>query len=205
MKNCPKPEPKRQHIPAWLLGALCALGLAGCGALPDTKPHVSVWQNERFQADEMFSRQFDSAPADACEAARRALLSQGYVITQAENAAIKGSKRFQPEAEVHIELNFSVVCLPDSKNGQASTAYAAVQQERYIVKKSSISTSVGVSALGSISIPTSSSQDSLVKVGSETVSSSEFYDRFFALVGQNLRELVQTDSTSDNAASPANK
>lgn len=177
---------------AWILGCLSAAVLVGCGAFPDTKPHVSVWQNERFQADEMFSRQFDAPPVDTCEAARRSLLSQGYVITQADPAAIKGSKRFQPETEVHIELSFSVVCLPDSKNGQASTAYASVQQERYIVKKSSISTSVGVSALGSISIPTSSSQDSLVKVGSETVSSTEFYDRFFALMGQNLRELIQT-------------
>ncbi|MBK7656131.1 MAG: DUF2242 domain-containing protein [Betaproteobacteria bacterium] len=75
---------------------------------------------------------------------------------------------------------------------QAATTYASVQQERYIVKKSSISTSVGVSALGSISIPTSSSQDSLVKVAAETVSSTDFYDRFFGLMGQNLRELAQT-------------
>jgi hypothetical protein len=75
---------------------------------------------------------------------------------------------------------------------QAATTYASVQQERYIVKKSSISTSVGVRALGSISIPTSSSQDSLVKVAAETVSSTDFYDRFFGLMGQNLRELAQT-------------
>ena len=104
---------------------------------------------------------------------------------------------------MHVELNFTVVCLPDGKSGQASTAYASMQQERYIVKKSSNSTSVGVSALGSISIPTSSSQDSLVKVGSETVSSTEFYDRFFALMGQNLRELVLTDvvpSVGENRA-----
>jgi hypothetical protein len=33
-------------------------------ALPSTKPHVSVWQNERFQADEMFSRLFDGTPSD---------------------------------------------------------------------------------------------------------------------------------------------
>jgi hypothetical protein len=56
---------------------------------------------------------------------------------------------------------------------QAAATYAPVQQERYIVKKSSISTSVGVRALGSISIPTSSSQDSLVKVAAETVSSTD--------------------------------
>lgn len=184
---------KAHRLSVCLIGMLCALQLVGCNAIPSTKPHVSVWQNERFQADEMFSRQFDASPADACEAARRALLSQGYVITHADSASIKGSKRFQPEAEVHVELSFNVVCLPDSKNGQTSTAYAAVQQERYIVKKSAISTSVGVSALGSISIPTSSSQDSLVKVGAETVSSTEFYDRFFLLVGQNLRELTQTE------------
>jgi hypothetical protein len=79
---------------------------------------------------------------------------------------IKGSKRFQPEAEVHVELSFTVVCLPEGKNGQAchglclGAARALHRQEKF-----AISTSVGVSALGSISIPTSSSQDSLVKVG----------------------------------------
>ncbi len=172
MTTSPHPLSKPRRASAWWLSTVCALSLAGCGAFPDTKPHVSVWQNERFQADEMFSRQFDAPPADACEAARRALLCQGYVITQADSTTIKGSKRFQPEAEVHVELGFTVVCLPDSKAGQVSTAYASVQQERYIVKKSAVSTSVGVSALGSISIPTSSSQDSLVKVGSETVSST---------------------------------
>jgi hypothetical protein len=203
METSIRPRRSGRRIAIALQSAAYALVLGACAALPSTKPHVSVWQNERFQADEMFSRLFDGTPSNACEAARRALLSQGYVITQGETSAIKGSKRFQPEAEVHVELSFTVVCLPEGKNGQASTAYASVQQERYIVKKSAISTSVGVSALGSISIPTSSSQDSLVKVGSETVSSTEFYDRFFGLMGQNLRELVLTDvapGVSENRA-----
>ena len=44
------------------------------------------------------------------------------------------------------------------------------------------------SALGSISVPLSSTQDSLVKVASETIPAGEFYDRFFILMQRMLRE-----------------
>jgi hypothetical protein len=39
-----------------------------------------------------------------------------------------------------------------------------------------------VGVLGSVSMPIGSSDDSMVKVASETVSSAKFYERFFALV-----------------------
>jgi hypothetical protein len=41
---------------------------------------------------------------------------------------------------------------------------------------------VGVGVLGSVSMPIGSTDDSMVKVASETVSSPKFYDRFFTLV-----------------------
>ena len=42
--------------------------------------------------------------------------------------------------------------------------------------------SLGVGVLGSVSMPIGSTDDSMVKVASETVSSAQFYDRFFGLV-----------------------
>lgn len=177
---------------AWLGWALVGLGLSGCGGLTRQKASAPVYLSEQFQADEKFSRLFDGTEAQTCEAARRTLLSQGYIITLAEPAQIRAVKRFQPEGEVHVEIGFNVVCVPDPRDAHIATAYVSAQQERYVVKKSTTSTSLGVSAIGSISVPLTSTQDSLVKVASETIPSQEFYDRFFALLAQSLRELTDT-------------
>ena len=163
---------------------------AGCTLPPGVgRGSPSVYQQERFQPDETFSRLFDASVPDTCEAARRALLSQGYVITLARSDAITGSKRFQPEGEVHIEISFHVVCVPEGVDGVLATAYVSAQQDRYALKKTPNNTSVGVGMLGSISVPLSSSEDSLVKVGSETIPAGPFYDRYFALMQRLLADM----------------
>ena len=48
---------------------------------------------------------------------------------------------------------------------------------------------LGIGMLGSISVPLSSSEDSLVKVGSETIPAGAFYDRYFALVQRLLGDM----------------
>lgn len=176
---------------AWLGYAVLGLSLTACGGLTRYKAPAPVYLSEQFQADEKFSRLFDGTETQTCEAARRTLLSQGYVITLAESAQIRAVKRFQPEGEVHVEIGFNIVCVPDPRDPHIATAYVSAQQERYVVKKSTTSTSLGVSAIGSISVPLTSTQDSLVKVASETIPSHEFYDRFFALLAQSLRELTE--------------
>jgi hypothetical protein len=176
------------------LGALAAavLLLSACGSLSsDNKHRMSVYQNERFQPDETFSRLFDGSVEDTCEAGRRALLSQGYVITNAQAGQINGSKRFQPDGETHVDITFNIVCVPDGKGEKISTAYVSAQQDRSAIKRSPNSTSIGVSAIGSISVPLSSTQDSLVKVASETIPAGTFYDRFFALMQKMLKEQRQ--------------
>ena len=180
------------------LAALVALlglaALGGCAWDPtqSMRPKPSVYQQERFQSDETFSRLFDANVQDTCEAARRALLSQGYVITSARGDAITGIKRFQPEGEVHMEISFSVVCVPESADGVAgalATAFVSAQQDRYVIKKVPNNTSVGVGAFGSISLPLAMSEDSLVKVGSETIPAGPFYDRYFALMQRLLGDM----------------
>ncbi|ALV04566.1 DUF2242 domain-containing protein [Roseateles depolymerans] len=188
-----------------LLGVVAmASALSACGSFGgDTAAggrKGSVYQNERFQADETFSRLFDASVEDTCEAARRALLSQGYVINLAQAGSISGSKRFQPEGEVHVEIAFNIVCVPEGGGGKLSTAYVSALQDRYTVKRSTNSTSLGVSAIGSISVPLSSTSESLVKVASETIPAGQFYDRFFALMQKMLREQAQVVSTGE--ASP---
>jgi len=165
--------------------------LAACSFTNPLAPMPkAVYQSERFQSDETFSRLFDGSVEDTCEAARRALLSQGYIINTTATGQITGIKRFQPNGEDHVEINFTVVCVPDGKGAAVSTAYVSAQQDRYVIKRSANSASVGVGAIGSISVPLSSSQDSLVKVASETIPAGEFYDRFFTLMQKMLKEQI---------------
>jgi hypothetical protein len=155
--------------------------LAAC-----TTPNSSKFSPEKFDSATTHARNFATAPAYTCEAARRALLSQGFVMTIADANHVDGKKNFQPQADQHIEIEFQVVCAPDGKAGEKTIAFATALQDRFALKKSSNSASVGVGPIGSLSLPFSSSDDSLVRVGSETINSSSFYDSFFVLLKRYL-------------------
>jgi hypothetical protein len=135
------------------------------------------------------TRSYLATEAQTCEAARRALLSQGYMITAGTADLVTGRKSFQPAAEVHVEVEFRVVCARDGQRGggaRSTIAFASALQDRYGVKKTNNSASVGVGAIGSLSLPFSSSDDALVKVASETLTDERFYDRFFSLIDRFL-------------------
>ena len=158
--------------------------ISGCQTRPT---RLLVYQNERFELNEAYSRLFDAPAAAACEAARRALLSQGYLVGGGTaTGSLQARKHFQPEGDVHAQIEFHVFCVAD---GAVTTAFVSAIQERYVLKRNPNSASVGVNAIGSVSIPLGSSEDSLVKVGSETIPAGDFYDRFFALMDRFLREV----------------
>ena len=155
--------------------------LAGCSA------PVKVYSpQESFGSVATYSRLFDAAPAQTCEAARRALLSQGYIINTHVPEMVEGRKNFQPEADAHLQMMIRVVCVPESANGKISLGFVTAVQDRYTLKKTNNSASLGVGALGSVSLPIAASSDSLVKVGSETIASDVFYDSFFDLIKRYL-------------------
>lgn len=141
-----------------------------------------IYEHENFDDSGTFSRNYPVTDAQSCEAARRALLSQGYIITSNDPKLISGHKSFQQTGETHMEISFSVVCADDGSEGHHATMFANALQDRYALKKTNNSASLGVGVLGSVSMPIGSSDDSMVKVASETVSSAKFYERFFALV-----------------------
>ncbi len=164
------------------VAAVLALGLvSACG----TASRVKL-EPEAFGSTTTHSRSYTTTPGQTCEAARRALLSQGFVITTAVADRVDGRKNFQPEPEMHVEIEFHVVCASDGKDGKKSIAFVNALQDRYALKKSNNSASVGVGVIGSLSLPFSSSDDSLVKVASETVTSEVFYERYFALLQRFL-------------------
>lgn len=173
---------------------LALLGLlSGCAA---TKP--SVYQHEEFNTVGTFSRDYHAAAAATCEAARRTLLSQGYVISKRQPEQVEGYKNFQPSMDVHVVIEFHVVCAADGEAGNSATVFVNAVQDKYVVKKQTNSASLGVSALGSVSLPFGSSEDSLAKVASETIQTEQFYDRFFALIDHYLAEAAA--NAPDNGA-----
>ena len=172
-------------LPAALLAALLA---AGCSV---TSPRRVSYEPEGFDSANTHTRVYAANEAQTCEAARRALLSQGYMITTGNHELVTGRKSFQPAAEVHVEVEFRVVCARETtgRNGPRSTiAFASALQDRYGIKKVNNSATVGVGAIGSLSLPFSSSDDALVKVASETLTDDRFYDRFFMLIDRFMPE-----------------
>lgn len=165
---------------ALVLAALLAV-LSGCAS---KKP--AVYEHENFDDSGTFSRSFPVGDANSCEAARRALLSQGYIITSSGPNQVVGNKSFQQNSDNHLQISFNVTCAPDASDEQHSTMFANALQDRYALKKSNTSASLGVGVLGSVSMPIGSSDDSMVKVASETVTAAQFYDRYFALVESYL-------------------
>ncbi|MFC7207740.1 DUF2242 domain-containing protein [Comamonas endophytica] len=165
---------------AWL--ALAGT-LAGCA----NEPMKKVRSQEDFSSTATYSRLFDAKPAQTCEAARRALLSQGYMINNASADLVEGNKSFQPEPEVHLQMLIRVVCVPETADHSVSLGFVTALQDRYALKKSASSASLGVGALGSVSLPLSATNDSMVKVGSETIAADAFYENFFDLVKRFLQ------------------
>jgi hypothetical protein len=108
------------------------------------------------------------------------LLGQGYTVSRSSGDAVEASKNFQPDAETHTQLDVRVTCVA-KEDGHALVFVNAVQ-DRYSLKKTSNSASVGVGVLGSVSLPVGSSDDSLVRVASNTVQNVDFYSRFFERV-----------------------
>ena len=158
------------------------LVMAGC-----TSAGVKTFGvQENFGSVATYSRLFDATPAQTCEASRRALLSQGYVISSSSADLVEGKKSFQPEPESHLQMLVRVVCVPEANDGKVSLGFVTAIQDTYALRKTNNSASVGVGAIGSVSLPFSSSSESLVKVGSETIANDTFYDSFFDLVKRYL-------------------
>lgn len=146
----------------------------------------AVYTGESFAEDSPYKKRFDGDAVLACESARRSLLGQGYLIESAGGEGVKGRKASRSEDAQNTFIEVNVVCVSENTG---STLFASAQVSEYALKKSSSSASVGVSALGSISLPIGQSADSLVKVREETIDDKDFYRRFFTAVGKTMAEM----------------
>ena len=179
---------RRFSFAACAAAALAVL-LGGCARMPEALPgperNIAFTPND-FDSADVHTRHLRAPQAQACEAARRALLSQGYIVEGATKDEVKGRKYYQPTPDVHYEVQMRVVCAAEGQDDAGTSAFASAIQDRYVIKKVNNSASVGVGGLGSLSLPLNSTDDTLVKVGSETITDAQFYARFFDLFAKYL-------------------
>jgi hypothetical protein len=164
-------------LPRIVLHGMTILVLSACAT-----PKPALRHSDDFGVANTFAHSFAGTESVVCEAARRALLGQGYLVREAATSHVKGKKNFQPDPDTHLQVDFDVVCAADSNGSNATTVFANAVRDTYTLKKSTTTASVGVSVLGSLSLPFGSTDDALVKVGSETIAARKFYDQFFERV-----------------------
>jgi hypothetical protein len=165
---------------SFTLALVLTASLSACGSHRSKEQPAPL--GETFGAEDTYSRSYAVAPPIACEAARRALLGQGYVIGKMAPEAVEAIKNFQPESDVHTQLKVLTTCVPQSDGG--SIVFINALQDRYALKSQSNSASVGVGMLGSVSLPVpiGAGNANLVRVGSNTVQNQDFYRRLFERV-----------------------
>jgi hypothetical protein len=158
--------------------ALCVaacLALGGCWATKSPRPY----QSEAFASETPYQYYSNRDQEAACEIGKRALLSQGYQLDDIKPQTIRGEKYFRPRQDEATRLTITLVCLPSSLG---SVIYANALETQFEMKAKGTNAGVSVSALGSVSLPWAIDKDTLVKVGEETVTAPEFYQRLFELV-----------------------
>ena len=170
-----------------VLSALLAVLPGACSTDGGSKAQPSA--HEAFDSANTYSRSYDHSPAQACEAARRALLSQGFVVGRAEDDVVEARKYFQQD-ESHEQVEFRAVCMPQIRGEQQTVVFVNAVTDRYALRKSNTNASVGVSAIGSLSLPIGTREDSLVKVATQTLQDPTFYKRFFSVLDRFLPEQI---------------
>ena len=173
-------KPFCRTLPRTLPGVVVLL--AACSINPQISPQARVYDQERFAPDAPFAQTLAAKPATACDAARRALMSQGYAIHSSEPMRLLARKFFKPASGTGVELAFDITCLATRTNSDESTVYVVAWQDEFVTKRNPIAASVGVPVVGSVSMPVATTEDALVKVGVETIQDKAFYERFFALL-----------------------
>jgi hypothetical protein len=167
-------------LPTRLITLAAAALAAGCSIAPQVPTDSRVFEQERFATDAPFSRAVNASPETACDGARRVLLGQGYALHQSEPARLQARKFFRPAHGTGVELAMAITCLSSgAAPNTTTTVYVVAWQDEFITKRSAVSASVGLPVMGNVSMPVATTEDTLVKVGVETVQDRAFYERFF--------------------------
>jgi len=140
-----------------LVASLAIVLLAACSSAPKKNKELA-YHAESFNPDSPFEMSFEQAPAAVCDAGRRALLSQGYVIEEIKPDWVKARKFFQPNSSVHVQINFTLSCLTE---GEGAEVFANAREVRDELKSTSSNAGVSVAGIGSVNLPLGTSGASL--------------------------------------------
>lgn len=161
----------------WVMLMLFPLLLTSCGG-PGTYA-----EDEQFQSDPRHRRDYQAAAPVLCDAARRVLLGDGYVVTKGEGQSLFGDKEFQGDEKQRAILHLCVACEP---RAGGSTLFVTAIEEHFDVKATRKSTLIGVPIVAPLSIGTRRESDSQVMTRGETVKDRGFYERLYRAVQREL-------------------
>ena len=156
---------------------LAAQLLAACGGADNYA------QREEFAAETLHRRDFAVAAPLLCDAARRAMLGDGYIVTRSEDGRLLGGKEFQVDENRHAILNLYVNC---ESRAAGATLFVTATEEHFDVKATRQSSSIGFPVLAPIYFGTLREADSQVKIHGETVTQNAFYERYYRAVQREL-------------------
>lgn len=95
---------------------------------------------------------------------------------------LSGRKFLQPGHGLEVDLAMSVVCANDYAHPGHTQVYVTAWEDHMVTKRNANAASLGVGALGAISLPVNAAEDALIKVGVKMIQDSQFYERYFNLV-----------------------
>ena len=140
-------------------------------------------EREDFAPDARHRQDYAVSATVLCDAARRALLGDGYVVTRSEGERLYGGKEFQIDESRHAIINLYVNC--DPRTG-GSTLFVTATEEHFDVMTSRQSSSIGFPVLAPLYFGTMLESDQQVKTRGETVRQSAFYERYYRAVQREL-------------------
>lgn len=179
----------RTLILALLLPA--SLALSACGMMRGAPKDAAA------PIENTYHKQVQEDAQTACAAATRALLGDGYLTEPSSGETVKGRKAWRSDGERNTIIEMTVICLPDPSGG--STLYANGLRSTYELKKSATPASIGVSVIGSVSLPIGQNVESMVKTGDETITDRQFYGKFFMAVEGILGAARQEKAKKEGA------
>ncbi len=155
---------------------MLVLSLSACGGTR------TIAGKEDFQLDPRHRRDFSAMAAPVCDAARRVLQGDGYIVKKSADHDLVGHKEFPIEDDRRAILRLYVTC---SQSAAGSTLFATATEEHLDFMADSESTSIGV-PLTPLSISSEREISKEVKIRGETVTDRNFYERFYQAVQKEL-------------------
>lgn len=179
--------------------ALAAALLAGCAG------HVPLLEKLAPPAPEpKHHRDFVQDAVRVCEASRRVLLGEGYVVERRRDDEVVGAREDhvtkEDKDEGYAHRRVYVTCA--ARDG-GSTLYVTATEEQFGIKVIRDSTLIGLPLVSPISIGTRTEGEQQVKFRGRTVEEQAFYDDFYRAVRKQIAMLRPEPAALPRAESPA--